>query len=62
MMINGLGYICKKCIRELTSDDVTYYGAMADMVSTKCCNDRPVKRSKGIMIKIGEMWKSFLSR
>jgi len=45
MIINGQGYVCKSCKREVMSDDVTYYGASADTIKTICCYAKVVKPS-----------------
>lgn len=40
MIINGRGYICKECKREMRVDDVTYYEFTdgKEVIKTKCCN------------------------
>ena len=46
MIINGRGYICKKCRRTLMSDDVTYFASGENNVpvaSTNCCHAKVVK-------------------
>lgn len=40
MIINGRGYICKKCKRDLMSDDITYYGSDGTAIKTNCCDAR----------------------
>lgn len=45
MIINGKGYICKSCRREMRVDDVTYYGNKGDVVTSNCCRAKLVKRN-----------------
>lgn len=59
MMINGKGYVCKSCKRELMSDDVTMYGAEAKTISTNCCHARVVKKRENFFRKI---WSQLCGR
>lgn len=45
MIINGKGYICKDCRREMRVDDVTYWGDRGDRITSNCCRAKIVKRN-----------------
>lgn len=56
MRINGQGYVCKRCRKELMSDDVTYYGSEGTSILTNCCKGKVVKKNWIDKLK-DKLWK-----